>query len=95
MDEDIIHVNSNIAFVDQFAKDEVHHGLERSGGVREAEEHDHGFKEAVIRFESSFPLVPVSNAYIIVSPSDIQLREECRSATVHSCEAIHEFSYEW
>ena len=93
VNEDIVHVNGDVAFVDQFAKDEVHHGLERGGGVREAEKHDHGFKEATIRLKGGFPLIAVSNTYVVVSPSNVQLHEECRSATVHSREAIHKFSY--
>ena len=71
MDEDVIHVNGDVAFVDQFAKDEVHHGLERGRGIRETEKHDHGLEKAAVRFKGGFPLVAVSNTYVVVSPSDV------------------------
>jgi hypothetical protein len=95
VDEDVVHVNGDVAFIDQLSKDEIHHRLERGGRVRESEKHDHGFEEPTIGLEGRFPLVTISNAYIIISPSDVQLREECRSATVHSRESIHELSYQW
>ena len=47
------------------------HGLERSGGVREAEKHDHGLEKATIRLKGGFPLIAVSNTYVVVSPPDV------------------------
>ena len=91
MDKDVVHVNGDVSFVDQIAEDEVHHGLECGGGVRKTKKHDHGFKEAAVSFKGSLPLISVANAYVVIPPPDVQLREECRSATVHSREAIHKF----
>ena len=71
MNEDVVHINGDISFIDQVAKYEVHHGLERGGGVREAKEHDHGFEKAAICLESGFPLIAISNAYVVIAPSDI------------------------
>ena len=95
VNEDIVHVDGDITFVNQLSKDEVHHGLKGSRGIRKAKKHDHGFKQAAIGFEHCLPLVTISNMYVVVSPSDVQLRKECRSATVHSRESIHKFSYQW
>ena len=71
MDEDVIHINCNIAFIDKFAEKVVHHRLEGCGGVREAKEHDHGFKETVIRLERGLPLIAVAHADVVIPPADI------------------------
>ena len=94
MDKDIIHVNGDIAFVDKFAKEVIHHGLEGRGSIREAKEHDHRFKETAICFECGLPLVAVAHADIVISPSDIQLRKERRPAAVHPRESVHELADE-
>ena len=44
MDENIIHINRDIPFIDEVTEYFIHHGLERGRGVREAEEHDHRFE---------------------------------------------------
>ena len=95
MDEDIIHINRDITFVDEFVEKVVHHRLEGGGGICEAEEHDHRFEEAAIRLEHSLPLVSIAHANIVISPTDIQLCEERRPVAVHSRESIHELSNEW
>ena len=89
MDQNVIHVDRDVTFIDEVTKDEIHHGLEGGRGIHEAEEHDHRFEKAVVRFEGHLPLVTIANAYVVVSPPDIQLCEKCRSATVHSHESIH------
>jgi hypothetical protein len=75
----------------------VHHGLKGRRGVREAEEHDHRLKQSSVRLESGLPLVTIADANVVVSPTDIELRKECQSTTVHSREPIHQFAYqgEW
>ena len=93
MNEDVVHIDGDVTFIDQFSEDEVHHRLKGGRCVREAEKHHHGFKKASIGFESCLPLVTVANADVIIPPMDIQLCKECRSATVHSHESIHEFVY--
>ena len=95
VDQDVIHIDRNVSFINKFVKEEVHHGLEGGWGVCQAEKHDHWFKKAAVRLKGRFPLVSIVNAYIVVSPPDVQLCEKCRSATVHPCESIHQFSYEW
>ena len=95
VDENIIHVNGDVAFVDELTEEVVHHGLEGGGGICEAKEHDHWLKEAAIRFERGLPLVAIAHTDIVVPPTDIQLRKERRPAAVHPCESIHELSDEW
>ena len=95
MDKNIVHVNRDVSFIDEFPKDEIHHGLEGRWGICKAEEHDHWFEQTAVRFKGCFPLVAIADTYVIVTPSDIQLCKECRSATMHPREAIHEFLYQW
>ena len=71
MDKNVIHIDGDITFVDEFAKKVVHHRLEGRGGVCEAEEHDHWFEQAAIRLERGFPLVAVVHSDVVVPPSDI------------------------
>ena len=94
MDEDIIHINCNVAFVDEFVEKVIHHRLEGGGGICEAKEHDHWFEEAAICLERSLPLVAIVHADVVIPPADIQLHKECRPATVHSRESIHKLSDE-
>ena len=49
----------------------------------------------MVHLESRLPLVTITNMYVVVPPPNIQLREECLSATVHPRESVHQFSYEW
>jgi hypothetical protein len=95
VNEDVVHVNRNVSFIDEFAEKVIHHGLEGGGGIREAKEHDHWFEQAAICLERGFPLVTIAHANVVVPPTDIQLRKERRPAAVHSRESIHKLSYEW
>ena len=71
--------------------------MEGGGRIGEAEKHDHWFEEASVGFESGFPLITITNANVVISPANVQLRKECQSATMHPCKLIHEFVYqgEW
>ena len=71
VDEDVVHVDRDIAFVDEFAEKVVHHRLKGGGGICEAKEHDHWFEETVIRLECGLPLVAVVHADIVIPPMDI------------------------
>ena len=73
----IVHVNANGStkeFVLSYdgAKDVIHHCLEGSWGVSEAEEHDSWFIEAVACFEGSFVFVTLLDADIVIPPANIQ-----------------------
>ena len=70
--QDIVHIDHHISFIDEVLEDVVHHGLEGGQAVGEAEEHDQGFEEALICLEGGFPLVPLFDSHIVVSPTYIQ-----------------------
>ena len=92
MDQDVVHVNGDIAFADEVTEQVIHYRLKGRGGIREAKEHDHGFKEATVHLECGLPLIFIVNSDIVIPPMDIQLCKECRSATVHSHKSIHKLS---
>ena len=95
MDENVVHVDRNVSFIDEISENEVHHRLEGGRGVREAEKHNHGLEKAAVCLESRLPLIPIANAYVIVPPSDVQFCEERQPAAVHPRESVHQFSYQW
>ncbi|KAF9802980.1 hypothetical protein IEO21_09762 [Rhodonia placenta] len=57
-------------------EDLVHHGLESCGGIREAEEHHQGFVQSPVSYEGRLPFIAGFDPDVVVSPSDIELREE-------------------
>ena len=89
MNEDVVHVDGDVAFIDEFAEKVIHHGLEGCRGICEAKEHDHWFKETAIRLERGLSLVTIAHVNVVVPPADIQFRKERRPAAVHSCESIY------
>jgi hypothetical protein len=56
-DEDVIKVYHDVSRQDEVLEDVVHHHLEGCRGVGQAEVHHQGFKKALVRPESSLPLV--------------------------------------
>jgi hypothetical protein len=44
VDEDVIHVDRDVSFIDQLAEQVVHHQLEGGGGIGESEKHHHRFE---------------------------------------------------
>ena len=50
--------------------------MEGGGGVSETEEHHCRFKESFVGNEGSFPLMPVFDSDIVVSPSNVKLGED-------------------
>ena len=73
----VVHVNANGStekFVLSYnqAKDVIHHRLEGSWGVSEAEEHNSWFKKAVTRFKCGLVFVALFDANIVISPANIQ-----------------------
>src|ERR1700722_13526419 len=65
-------------FIEFFSEYLVHHCLERSGRITEAEEHDKGFKTPAIRDEGRFPFVTFLDPDIVISPANVELRENLR-----------------
>src|ERR1700677_3213302 len=77
-DSDIVHVNSNgcspyCVFCDDIFIDLIHHGLEGCRRVTKAKEHDCGLEESISCFKGRFVFVSLLDAYVIVSPPDIEL----------------------
>ena len=73
--QDVIHVDGYMTLINEIFENDIHHCLEGSRAVGEAKEHDQGFKETSICQEGSFPLVSLSDFYVVISPSYIQLCE--------------------
>src|SRR6266702_4645480 len=77
-DADVVHVDANggtegFMLEDDVAIYKVHHGLEGRWRVGKSEIHDCGFEEAVSGFKCRFRLVPFTDAYVVIPPSDIEL----------------------
>ena len=72
-DKDVIHVTDGTASVNQVLEDVIHHGLEGSRGVAEAEKHDKGFVESLVRSEGCFVFVTLFDANIIEAPAQVKL----------------------
>ncbi len=106
-DTNVIHVDADgstkgFMFEDDVTIDEVHHSLESRWRVGKSEIHDRGFKKAVSGFECCLGLVPFTDAYIVVSPADIELRvdvciaeiadevrDEGKRVLISDCEGIN------
>ena len=79
----ILGVNSHVVHVDlkpllckHIRKDMVHESLEGGGSIAESKEHDGGFKESHGGNESSFPLIFLLDANVIISPMNVELGEQ-------------------
>jgi hypothetical protein len=90
VDKNVIHVDGDIAFVNEFAEKVIHHGLKGGWGIGESKEHHHWFEQTAICLECGLPLVTIADPNIVITPADIQLRKERRPAAMHSRELIHE-----
>src|SRR5271154_5353988 len=77
--ENIVHVDDDVSFVNEIFQNSIHHGLERGGRIGESEEHDCRLKAASISGKGSFPFVSFLDAKIVVSPPKIHLGEEFRT----------------
>ena len=51
----------------------VHHRLESGRGVCKAKEHDRGFIQSIACFKGGLVFVSFFNAYVVISPPDVQL----------------------
>jgi hypothetical protein len=76
VDGDIIHIYREPSLSHFLAEYHVHYHLESGWQIGKAEEHDCGLKKSLWGEESSLPLVPIFDADIIVSPSDIKFSEQ-------------------
>src|SRR6266702_1922455 len=105
-DTDIIHVDANggterFVLEDGVTIDEVHHSLECRWRIGKSEIHDRGFEKAISGFKRSLRFVSFTDAYIVVSPADIELRidvcvaevankvcDERKGILISNCEGI-------
>jgi hypothetical protein len=78
--KNVVHVDDHPSFSDFFLEGLVHVGLERGRGIAQAEEHYFWFKESEGCGESRFPEVIRVNQDVVISRSDVHLREEFRIA---------------
>ena len=76
VNEEVIHVNNKPSFCDHIMKRVIHEALESGRGIDETEEHHRRFKESFMGDKGSFPLMPIFDSDIIVSPSDVKLGED-------------------
>ena len=78
VDEEIIHVNDKPSFCNHVMKGVIHEVLESGRGIGETKEHYGWFEESFMCDKGSFPLMPIFDSDIIVSPSDIKLSKDFR-----------------
>ena len=76
VDEEIVHVDDEPSLGNHIAEGVVHETLEGGGGVGEPEEHHCRFEQSLVSNNGRFPLVTVFDSYVVVSPSDVELRED-------------------
>ena len=56
--EDVAHVHNHDSLIDEFFVDVIHHCLECRWTVSETEEHDQGFKQALVHPKGFLPPLP-------------------------------------
>ena len=76
VDGNVIHIDGEPSLSHFPMEYHIYHHLESGWRVGKAEEHDCGLKKSLWGEESSLPLVPIFDADIIVSPSDIKFSEQ-------------------
>ena len=70
VDEDVVEVDDDVD-VEKVAKDVLHETLESSGGVAEAERHDHHLEESVAGPESGLPFVTLGDTHQVISGTKV------------------------
>ena len=76
INEEVVHVYDKPSFCDHIAKGVIHEVLESGGGIGETKEHYGWFEESFMCDKGSFPLMPVFDLDIIVSPLNVKLGED-------------------
>ena len=75
VDHPIVHVARENSSINPGSELCVEHCLECHRGVRQTKEHNRWLKEAFGREEGSFPFIPFSDPNVVISPSNVELRE--------------------
>ena len=78
MDTQVVHIDFEPFFSYHVGEDMIHECLEGGWSIAKPEKHDHGFIEAKGSDECGFPLVFLSDANVVVTPSYIESGEEGR-----------------
>ena len=73
--EEVVHVDDKPSFSNHVLEQVTHESLECSGGVAEAKEHDHWFKESFVGDEGYLPLMTIFYTDVVVTPTNIKLGE--------------------
>jgi hypothetical protein len=60
-------------------KNLIHHCLEGGGTVCKTKVHHQRLEETAVSTKGGLPFIALLNAHVVVSPSDVQLREVLRS----------------
>ena len=75
VDGNVVHVYREPSLGHFSSKYCVHYHLEGGRGVSKAEEHDSGFEEAFWGEKRGLPLVPLFDANVVISPTNVELGE--------------------
>ena len=76
VNKEIVHVDDEPSFCNHVTKGVIHEVLESGGGIGETKEHYGWFEESFMCDKGSFPLMPVFDLDIIVSPLNVKLGED-------------------
>ena len=76
VDSHLMHIGLKPLLWEHIHEDMVHESLEGGGGIAESKEHDGGFKESHGGNESSFPLILLLNANVVISPTNVEFGEQ-------------------
>ena len=76
VDTDVVHVNFQPLFSYHVSEDVVHKGLECRWCIAKPKEHHCWFEKSQGCDEGGFPLVFLTNADVVIAPSDVKLCEE-------------------
>ena len=71
----VIHINLEPLFSDHIGENVIHECLKSGRGIAEPKEHYGGFKETKRGDEHRFPLILLSDANIVIIPSNIKFGE--------------------
>src|ERR1700723_55100 len=70
--EYVADVNEYDALINEISENGIHHFLKCHGRIAETKEHNRGFKQSTRANECCFPLIPLFNLDVIVTPTDVE-----------------------
>lgn len=77
--QDVVHVDDDMAAIDEVGKEVIHHCLEGGRGVSQSEEHDRRFEQPLVSLECRLPFVTFFDTDVIVPPSDVHFGKDASS----------------